>query len=216
LFVQLGAQPAGKWRLIREIYGKLGQDSVWKWSNVVRDPSAMGSWLHEFAEVLKRPGAGRKFGNHRKFESLADTGRTINTYVAWVGPDGHQELVNAALHEARRLGGNERRVAFDVLYRSMDAVSRFGRLAKFDYLCMLGKLQLAPIEPGSTYVKDATGPASGARLLFGGTKQAKIRPQQLEDFLSDLESHLGIGMQALEDAICNWQKSPDEFKTFRG
>jgi len=50
----------------------------------------------------------------------------------------------------------------------MNDVERFGRTAKFDYLTMVGKLGLAAIEPGSTYMQGATGPLKGARLLFGG------------------------------------------------
>ena len=34
-------------------------------------------------------------------------------------------------------------------------------------LTMVGKLQLANIEPGSTYMNGATGPLDGGRLLFG-------------------------------------------------
>ena len=41
------------------------------------------------------------------------------------------------------------RKAFDILYHSMGAVASFGRTARFDYLTMIGKLGLAPIEPGS-------------------------------------------------------------------
>jgi hypothetical protein len=216
LFVQLGARPAGHWRLIREIYGRLGQGGQWDWPHVATDPGAFAAWLAAHADHLRRPGAGRGFGNHRKFESLAHTGKTVATYVAWVGPDGHQALFNDARIEARVRGGDERRSTFDVLYQSMDAVWRFGRLAKFDYLSMLGKLDLAPIEPGSTYMEGATGPADGARLLFGGAADVRWRVPRLEVLLHELEAHLGVGMQALEDAICNWQKRPDTFISFRG
>ena len=94
----------------------------------------------------------------------------------------------------------------------MSAVARFGRTARFDYLTMVGKLGLAAIEPPSTYMEGSTGPVRGARLLFGGRENATT----LDSWLVELEAELHVGMQVLEDALCNWQKSPNEFKPFRG
>jgi hypothetical protein len=108
------------------------------------------------------------------------------------------------------------RKAFDALYRSMASVASFGRLARFDYLAMVGKLGLASIEPGSTYMKNSTGPIDGARLLFGRNKSASLTATDLDAWLVELEAELHVGMQVLEDALCNWQKSPGEFIPFRG
>ena len=100
----------------------------------------------------------------------------------------------------------------------MNAVISFGRTARFDYLTMVGKLSLENIEPDSTYMSGATGPKSGARLLFGGSVAAQITEGELVEYLNELEAHLGLyfGMQVLEDALCNWQKSPAEFIHFTG
>jgi Alpha-glutamyl/putrescinyl thymine pyrophosphorylase clade 3 len=49
-------------------------------------------------------------------------------------------------------------------------------------------------------------------LLFGGHDS----PALLDTKLVQLEAQLEVGMQVLEDALCNWQKSPDRFKPFRG
>ena len=38
----------------------------------------------------------------------------------------------------------------------------------------------------------------------------------LEAALTPLRAELNVGFDVLEDALCNWQKSPDEFKPFRG
>ena len=94
----------------------------------------------------------------------------------------------------------------------MNGIARFGRVAKFDYLAMVASLGLANIEPDSTYLKGSTGPLEGARLLFGD----KRTTGQLENWLVELGDHLGVGMQVLEDALCNWQKSPHVFVPFRG
>jgi hypothetical protein len=94
----------------------------------------------------------------------------------------------------------------------MDAVARFGRTARFDYLTMLGKLGLAAIQPGSTYMEGATGPARGARLLFG----VDASQRTLDQWVVQLGSILSLGMQEMEDSLCNWQKSPAVFRRFRG
>ncbi len=93
----------------------------------------------------------------------------------------------------------------------MDMIVSFGRLARFDYLAMVGKLQLASIEPGSTYMAGATGPRCGAQLLFG----IDAKPKDFDGWLLELDDVLHVGMQVLEDALCNWQKSPREFEPFR-
>ena len=61
-----------------------------------------------------------------------------------------------------------------------------------------------------------TGPLSGARLLYGGAVNAHIGWATLEDWLLDLDAVLGVGMQVMEDSLCNWQKSPTRFVHFRG
>ena len=127
-------------------------------------------------------------------------------------PRTHQDLIEDAHREAR---GDPRR-AFDHLYRSMQAVRRFGRTARFDYLTMVGKLGLAQIEPGSAYIQGSTGPVVGARLLFAGRKDADLSASDLDEWLVELDIELEVGMQVLEDALCNWQKSPMRFQRFRG
>ena len=81
---------------------------------------------------------------------------------------------------------------------------------------MLGKLGIAPIVPGSAYLGEATGPLVGARLLFEGTTDSNQDGRTLDRYLIELDECLGVGMQALEDALCNWQKSPHSFISFRG
>jgi len=87
-------------------------------------------------------------------------------------------------------------------------------MARVDYLAMIGKLRLAPIEPGFAYLQNSTGPLDGARLLVGGRR--RISTPTLEAVLVDLNGALKVGMQVMEDALCNWQKSPRKFVRFRG
>lgn len=212
LFVHFGKHATGGWRYAREIYGRLGDGTLWDWGSTSQDPAGFRNWLNAHQTHLRRPGGG--FGNHRKRESLDGmsangTGAVVESYVGWVGPRrSHVQMFDEAVARA----GGDSRAAFDALYGSMNAVVRFGRLARFDYLTMVGKLGLAPISPGSPYLAGSSGPLRGARLLFDRDGPAPI----FDVWLVELDQQLGVGMQVLEDAICNWQKSPDQFVRFRG
>jgi hypothetical protein len=75
---------------------------------------------------------------------------------------------------------------------------------------------LAAIEPGIPYLQGSTGPLAGVRLLLGGSTSAKLSAPQLDTTIAQLGSVLNVGMQVMEDALCNWQKSPGKFMPFRG
>lgn len=214
LFVHFGKNARAGWRYAREVYGRLGGNDRWDWVRISANPAAFRAWLDAHQEDLKRPSVPRGFGNHRKYESLNacspnGTGAVIESYVKWVGPPRtHSELVE----QARRRSDGDPKRAFGDLYQSMKAVARFGRTARFDYLTMLGKLGLARIEAPSAYLQGATGPLRGAKLLFGSDEDDTT----LDEWLVALDSYLNVGMQVLEDALCNWQKSPAKFEPFRG
>lgn len=200
-----------EWLLARELYGA-HEDIPWTWARVVVDPKDYGQWLENNRADFKG-----KFGNHRKYESLKQgrrgTGVVVRTYVEWVKAHGsHDKMIANALDQAK---GNSR-VAFAVLYDSMAAVMSFGRTGRFDYLTMLAKVGLATIDADSTYMTQATGPKKGARLLFDGQIDSNTGPRILESRVAALEKHLGVGMQVMEDAMCNWQKSPGKYLPFRG
>ena len=151
------------------------------------------------------------FGNHRKYQRLANTGGVVASYVGWVGPPRtHAEMMTAALHES---AGDAAR-AFGHVYASMD-VSQFGRTARFDYLQTIVELDLAPLAVDSPHLDGATGPLAGARLLFERPGET-LSAHDLEGAALDLDRHLEVGPDCLEDALCNWQKSPAQFRPFRG
>jgi hypothetical protein len=95
----------------------------------------------------------------------------------------------------------------------MQAIERFGRTARFDYLSIASKLGMAAIRPGGPYLDGSTGPKEGAILLFDPPAGEGVAA--LERTMSALGAALGVAGDVLEDATCNWQKSPDEFKPFR-
>lgn len=213
LFVHFGKNVRGEWQYVRRVYGRLGARDRWNWCNTSAAPSAFSEWLSTHKGLIESQSPPGGFGNHRKYQSLdafstTGTGAAFETYVKWVDPPRtHRDLFESALD------GNFRdpRLAFDELYKSMASVASFGRTARFDYLTMVGKLGLASVEPGSPYLQGSTGPLKGACLLFGDR-----RPGELNSLSIELAYHLCVGMQVMEDALCNWQKSPSKFIPFRG
>jgi hypothetical protein len=205
------------WRLLRDVYR--GDGAPWTFARVANNPNAFETWLGDAYEWLKGDGIARRFGNHRKYETLRvdsdrGTSTVFRTYVTWVGPNrGHAGLIAGA----RAISGPDPKALFDELYRSMETVVGYGRTARFDYLTMMGKLMLADIEPGIPYLVGATGPLAGARLLFANNKATKLlRADALDADVAALGAYMGVGMQVMEDSLCNWQKSPDQFIAFRG
>ena len=208
LFVLFGKSHKTGWQLTRAVYA--GSGPRWDWTTTSGNPRAFREWLRANQGHLMSLGGT---GNHRRYLSLdadyrAGVGEAVETYVAWVARRGlHSRLIERALVQAK----GDRQAAFHALYRSLTSVASFGRLARFDYLCMLATLRLAEIAPGSTYLQGSTGPLKGARRLFavnGG-------PSQLDAWLMELDGELRVGAQVLEDALCNWQKSPLAFKPVR-
>lgn len=219
LSIHFGKNLRTEWQYVRDIYGSLGSGAYWNWARTSANPDLFRQWLATNLATLKGgDGIKRNFGNHRKYQSLhpysaIGTGAAIESYVNWVGRFGSHALL---IQDAATQTDGSQRAMFDYLYQSMDAVVSFGRTAKFDYLTMVGKLGLAPIEPGSAYMDKATGPLTGAKLLFSGTPNANLSCSILDARLIELEGYLNVGMQAMEDALCNWQKSPGVFRSFRG
>ncbi len=200
------------WKLAADIYGGQDTASTWCWSAVQGDVGAFASWLSHEAPVWAQDSTNRRFGNHRKYESLRPgrlgTGAVVQSYVGWVRSYGtHMDLIRA-------LADSDPGKAFNNIFASMKSVSRFGRTARFDYTCSLGQLGIANVAPASVYMVGATGPRRGARLLLGDS--VPKRAADVEVVLADLGGHLGVGMQEMEDALCNWQKNPRTFVHFRG
>lgn len=211
LFTHFGHHRTGGFRYQRAVYGALGGARRWDWARVSAGPDEFREWLSANEPRFKDASVASGFGNHRKYQSLSGTsvngtGATVASYVAWVGtPRSHALRIGAApgSHPGQR---------FDALYRSMREVRGFGRTARFDYLSTAGRLRFADIRPPRLYLTASTGPVTGARLLFG----TGAAPEALDARAMDLERRLEVGADALEDALCNWQKSPGEFRSFRG
>ncbi|NKA93506.1 hypothetical protein GO283_01988 [Ralstonia solanacearum] len=214
LFVLCGKHLKKGYGLLRMVYGAYNDKFVWTWKKFTSNPNQFSIWFHQHIEAIEKEKANFPFGNHRKFESRRKLNIVLESYAAWICTHGsHRAFMAAATAKV----GNDPKVLFDYLYKSMKAVTQFGRTGKFDYLTMIGKIGLLDIEPPSAYMVDATGPETGARLLFSGTVEDMTLSKRTLDQLSvDLEKTLGVGMQVIEDSLCNWQKNPTKYEPFRG
>lgn len=217
ILTHFGKHAMDEWKLAGNVYGSFGNGPVWTFAEYSSDASAFEDMLAVNQDKLKNVNISGRFSNHRKFESkkpqaIAATFRTFHDWQTEFG--GFRERV---VRTHKRVG-QEPQAGFDELYKSMTEVSRFGggRLGRFDFLTMLGKLQVAPIAPGSVYLDKASGPLKGARLLFFGDRNHGITGKALEPRVDALDQILDVGKQVIEDSLCNWQKSPEDYVYFRG
>lgn len=214
LYVHFGKHLRSEWRLIADVYGRLGDGTLWSWEAVTADVNGFRRWLDDSIESIRSLRPRRGFGNHRKYESLdawsdSGTGAVVASYVTWVGVAGHdarvEQIIEPAATSAQR---------FELLYDAVQRVRRFGRTAAFDYCSALARLGFGDLEPSAACLSGATGPLIGARLLLAPGQSVSV--PALEAMLVPLREELEVGFDAVEDALCNWQKSPAEFRPFRG
>lgn len=150
LFAHFGKNLRTGYQLARDVYGSLGNGPLWDWDRTSSDAQGFCKWLAANIQTLRNDGTPRHFGNHRKYVSLnatspSGTGSAVSTYIDWVIP--HRTHSGLFSHASGLTGGDPLRM-FGYLYSSMSTVASFGRLGRFDYLTMIGKLKLASIEPG--------------------------------------------------------------------
>lgn len=201
----------GGWTRLKDVYGQLGMGH-WDWAAVSASPAQFVSWLGANWQNI-----GGKFGNHRKYASIRPDaampmGQAVETYVDWVRQGGgHRDHFATMVREA----GNDPHVIFDAFYNALP-VKGFGRLGRFDWVSMLARYGIIPASAGSAYLKGATGPAAGARLLFQGDRNGSASDTAVQGWLDQLDQQLGVGMMVMEDALCNWQKKPASFEHFKG
>jgi hypothetical protein len=214
LAVHFGEHNKGGWRYLSDVYGKRGGADLWNWQFISNNTEGFRSWLNQVQAEIKSDTRKGGFGNHRKYESLdaykpRGTGSVIASYITWVRPPQTQMQ---RIENIITSGGD----AFNALYKSLVAVHGFGRLAKFDFIMTLSRLGIINVRPSIPYLTGATGPLAGARLLFTGDKDSKMNSKLLDEAIVSLGNELDLGMDILEDALCNWQKSPNEYKKFTG
>mgnify|MGYP000507103011 CR=1 FL=1 len=210
LAVHFGQHHEDGWHAVSRVYGRIGDEGTWDWHSTSGSIPEFRHWLASQGNAITV-----RFGNHRKYQSTDlshpnGTGRVVESYVRWVGSGHSQEERYSTLVPS----SYDR---FAAIYRSLTAVYGFGRLAKFDLLTRLRYLNLIKINaPRSAYLSASTGPIAGARLLCTNDHEGEIRTTLLDERIAELGNRLNLGMDVLEDALCNWQKSPHTYEPFIG
>lgn len=203
------------WKLASNVMGSFGHGPTWDFAAYSAQAVQFDAMLVANGASLKDKVASGRFSNHRQYQSKNP--KTISTvfssFHAWQCAQGGFTARVQAIHKTH---GQNPTDVFDQLYRSLKPVFGFGRLGNFDFLTMLGKLNLAPIDAGSTYLVGATGPLGGAKLLFHNSTAAAVSSSSLQKRVDEMDAYLGVGKQVLEDSLCNWQKSPDRYIYFKG
>lgn len=215
MYVLFGKNYKTGYKLIAGFYSKNQSKSLWSWNYTKDNLNELKDWFIENLDDLKKCG---NFGNHRKYQSLrvdAKTGNTYNNILSYfeIIGDDHNSFIDKIDDDIRK----DKFLLFDHLYNKFQAIQGFSRLSVFDYLCMIGKIGLINIEPDNTYLLGSTGPTNGAKILFNLPNETSSNLNYyLTDFGNSLIHQVPFIMQILEDAICNWQKSPDKYIYFRG
>ena len=210
LATHFGQHGRHKWRMLRDVYSGLGV-GTWTWARVSADPQQFRTWLQQNVQNIR--GA---FGNHRKYETLNPasnngTATVIESFVQCFAPSPSRWFAATLVRSV----GNDPHVLFDKSYNRL-TIARFGRLAKFDFLALLGRLDLAPISPGSAYLTGATGPLRGARLLIDGKASSTTRAVDLDEILRQLRpapqcrnaGHGRLNLQLAEEpaSVCSFPR----------
>lgn len=176
-----------------------GSEPHWTWARVAADRGReLKIWLDATHEVRSLT-----FGNHRSHE-LPDGTRLWETISSFIDLAAK---VNGPINLVKAPGASGPAERFDILFRKLSRIHRFGRLGCFDFIDLLLQTGLVrDAEPGHCYLKGATGPLKGAQMIWGAKKTAEL----LDPLASRLAGTLGISCFVLEDALCNFQKADHE------
>ncbi|WP_316757716.1 hypothetical protein [Pedobacter aquatilis] len=177
----------------------------WNWGKAVADPDALEKWLTDNQRELKNAGYLRDLHKYRAFDQhrAKAIGEGVKSYIGWVRTAGtHAQMFQSAVSHAQ----GQSTIAFDRLYTSMNAQTSFKKQIKLDYLCMVGHLKIAHIEPGQFYFSDVLALKKAARQLFGGHSSVKISPSELNGLMAELKDCLGSSftIAVLYRALKDW------------
>jgi hypothetical protein len=200
------------WNLVRLVY--LGPNSVWTFENIKNNFNSFKEWYENtWNKISETNSIKNKFGNHRKYSTLDPLKNNnpiecFEDYLHKVG-ENHINLLNYIETNSE----NKKLSKFSLSYEFSEFKS-FGRMSKFDFSSMLCKIGIIESEIDKAFINDSTGPLKGLKDLLGNQN---IKPKEADLIFDTINDVLGLGKfrgQVLEDAICNWQKSPNKFKKF--
>lgn len=182
----------GKQQSSSQFLCAFGSQPFWTWNTTSENRDDLKTWLCEMKEQL----ATIRFGRHRKYESNRPEAifATLDSFITMATRNhGPQQMLSVKECESD--------IGFDVIFRRLRPLVRFGRTAKFDFLMLTRVMELFPFEPRSCYLQGATGPLKGAKLIWGPRSTA-----ELELMAAELVEKSGLSAAIIEDAICNWHQ----------
>lgn len=192
------------WAFIRKLYGAegLGLKTALTWEVVNEAPDLLNERLDALVKILAESHPKPKFGHHRAYELFKHLPMVYINYIGLINEQGGHEAM-FRLQDQPVDCTDYFKTRYDLI---KNIIYRFGRLSTFEFLCLLGKMDLADVAPDSCYIAEASGPKRGARLLFG-----ILNNEQLDEHAVHLADHLNVSYQEMEAALCHWQKSPNRF-----
>lgn len=185
------------WYGTRVLYGGFGEGRV-AWRDVADDPASLLELCRRHASEYARLPRGNHRKNEPRFNPDHPRGLCASVHDLVALADAHGGL--AALMSGDDVSADAR---FERLMSQIRArVISFGRTGCFDLLILLGGLGLYELAPPRLYLAGSTGPLDGARRLLPGSRPIR----DLDDTLSAVAHRIDVPLQAMEDALCNWQK----------
>lgn len=196
LATYFGKSLGSKWTLFKRA-AFLNAEGIICVEEIIKDKDAYFKYLRSFDFF-----AESQYSNHRKY-----------TKKDLLGEKGFIKSANYFLDNISQFNFS-RQTDFDRVYNLALKIPSFGRMAAFDYVCTLCKCGLNVAEPNSMYLKYSTGPQAGFKYLLGicGIDLSEIDDivqtgTEIQEWFQE-NTTIFIVAQVLEDAICNWQKSP--------
>lgn len=203
LAVHFGKSQKTGWNGYYEIFKPSSQSCALTWAQL-GTPSGM-ELLKERSLKLEQDPAKVQFGNHRKYQSHSESYRTFDEFLTWLGNWSKSGKLYSS-------SGQSTQVSFSDLYFSLkESVFGFGRLGAYDFVTQVSHLKIIDgLKVDSLFLAGSTGPREGAKRFFGPGLSSKA----LEQRCLELAIVLSINPHVLEDALCNWQKSPKAYRRF--
>lgn len=214
LVIHTGDSARSNWQYLKQLYGNhddnRGQGQALTWHNISQNPALIDTWIDNSLSKDSIKDSRFKFGKHRKYESVKQMGAVMQSYQDWLtemgGIDGLLAIDAISKHSVSPVRQTDSTMQrFAALYRRL-RIFRFGRLAKFEWLSLLGYTGVLDIKADHCYLTEATGPKRGAKLLFG-----MRRDSDLERLAIDVADALAVDYAIFEASLCHWQASPDYY-----
>ena len=155
--------------------------------------------------------AEANYSNHRKFTKKSMDGKL-----------GVLSSIDFFLDNISQFTFSPDSAEFDLAYKRAMSIPTFARMSAFDFTSSLCKCGLNVDDPISMYHESSTGPLRALKDLLelsgqdGPSKASQIEfgNNLLDWFIGN--SDIKVVAQVVEDAICNWQKSPNQYERYYG